>query len=130
MKKAAAIGAGIFGLYCAIELLKSDFQVDIYEQAKCVGQGASKANQARLHLGYHYPHSRETEVQSKGVEIVSGSEYPFCSKKTAEGGTYHRHGKANHNREPSVKGCLGQPGRMGTEESAGVHPVSSGGRDW
>ena len=63
MKKAAVIGAGIFGLYCAIELLKNDFQVDIYEQAKYVGQCASKANQARLHLGYHYPRSRETALQ-------------------------------------------------------------------
>lgn len=69
------------------------------------------------------------EVQSKGVEIVSGSEYPFYREKISEGGTYHRHGKANHNWESSVKDCLGQAGRMGTEESAGVHPVSSGGRN-
>jgi site-specific recombinase XerD len=70
-----------------------------------------------------------TEVQSKGVEIVSGSEYPFCSEKTAEGGTHHRHGKANHNREPNVKNCLGKSGGMGADEGAGVHTVSSGGRN-
>ena len=43
----------------------------------------------------------------EGVEIVSGSEYSFCSEKTAEGGTLHRHEKANYNREPRVKNCLG-----------------------
>jgi hypothetical protein len=63
MKKAAVIGGGIFGLYCALELLKNQFQVDIYEQATQVGQGASKINQARLHLGYHYPRSKETALQ-------------------------------------------------------------------
>jgi len=47
------------------------------------------------------------EVHSKGVEIISGSEYSFCSNKTAEGGTHHRHGKANHSKEPHVKNCLG-----------------------
>jgi len=81
-----------------------------------------------FYLGY-LTYIISKEVQSKGVEIVSGSEYPFCGEKTTEGGTNHRHGKANHNREPSVKDCLGQHGRMGTEESAGVHTVSSGGRN-
>lgn len=63
MKKVAIIGGGIFGLYCAVELLKNNFKVDIYEQAKYVGQGATKVNQARLHLGYHYPRSKETALQ-------------------------------------------------------------------
>ena len=64
MKKAAIIGGGIFGLYCAVELLRNNFKVDIYEQTRYVGQGASRVNQARLHLGYHYPRSKETALQS------------------------------------------------------------------
>jgi len=37
------------------------------------------------------------------------------------------HGKANHKWEPAVKHSLGESGRMGTEESPGIHSVSSGG---
>ena len=64
MRKVAVIGGGIFGLYSAVELLKTGYSVDIYEQGEYLGQGASKVNQARLHLGYHYPRSPETVIQS------------------------------------------------------------------
>lgn len=61
--KAAVIGGGIFGLYCADVLLENNFKVDVYEQGNSLCLGASQVNQARLHLGYHYPRSKETALQ-------------------------------------------------------------------
>ena len=45
-------------------------------------------------------------------------------KEEREGGTHRRHGKANHKWRSTVNYCLGQPGRMGAEEGARIHPVS------
>lgn len=61
--KIAIIGGGIFGLTSAVELLKSGFAVELFEQGKSLGLGATKVNQARLHLGYHYPRSKKTALQ-------------------------------------------------------------------
>ena len=64
MKKIAIIGSGFFGLSLAIKLSKK-FKVDVYEKKRSLLQGASRANQLRYHLGYHYPRSQKTlkEVQ-------------------------------------------------------------------
>ena len=64
MKKIAIIGSGFFGLSLAIKLSKK-FKVDVYEKRRSPLQGASRANQLRYHLGYHYPRSQKTlkEVQ-------------------------------------------------------------------
>lgn len=78
MKEAAIIGGGIFGVHCAVELLKNNFKVDVYEQARYAGQCASKINQARLHLGYHYPRSKETALQCiKGFHKFQ-ERFPTC----------------------------------------------------
>jgi hypothetical protein len=61
--KVAIIGGGIFGLYIAKTMLEFDLEVDVYEQEDSLGKGASQVNQARLHLGYHYPRSEETAKQ-------------------------------------------------------------------
>ena len=53
--KAAVIGGGIFGCTAAIELARAGLDVDLYEQHADILLGASRANQGRLHHGYHYP---------------------------------------------------------------------------
>jgi len=53
--KAAVIGAGIFGCVTAVELARNGFEVDLYERHGDILLGASRANQGRLHHGYHYP---------------------------------------------------------------------------
>lgn len=53
--KAAVIGAGIFGCLAAVELARAGLEVDLYERHGDILLGASRANQGRLHHGYHYP---------------------------------------------------------------------------
>ena len=57
------VGGGIFGLYSAAELSKKGYDVKLFEQGMELGSGATKVNQARLHLGYHYPRSNKTALQ-------------------------------------------------------------------
>lgn len=93
-KKIAIIGAGWFGCHIANDLLDSGFQVDIYEKEKDIFMGASGNNQNRLHLGFHYPRSYKTRIQSiKGFnEFVK--KYPKFSNKIEK----NLYFIANHNK--------------------------------
>jgi len=62
--KIAIIGSGIFGAEIALTLSELDIDVDIYDLNHDFLQGASKNNQNRLHLGFHYPRDFETAKQS------------------------------------------------------------------
>ena len=57
--KIAIIGAGFFGATAALKLSKSH-DVDLFEKKKDILNGASKINQFRFHLGFHYPRSKKT----------------------------------------------------------------------
>ena len=63
----AVIGGGFYGVMAALKAAEQSAvsAVTIYEQADSILSGAGKYNQARLHLGCHYPRSRETIKQSK-----------------------------------------------------------------
>lgn len=66
--KIAIIGAGWYGLYCAL-LLQDKHDITIYEKNNDIFTGASYYNQNRLHLGYHYPKSYKTRMMClKGYE--------------------------------------------------------------
>ena len=54
----AIIGAGFFGTACAIRLSKKH-NVHLFEKKNTILCGASRANQQRFHLGYHYPRSKK-----------------------------------------------------------------------
>ncbi|OHA59659.1 MAG: hypothetical protein A2589_02265 [Candidatus Vogelbacteria bacterium RIFOXYD1_FULL_46_19] len=62
--KIAVIGGGIFGLTVALHL-KNIAEVTVFEREAQIMQGASKGNQYRHHMGYHYPRSRETISEIK-----------------------------------------------------------------
>lgn len=64
-KKIAIIGAGWFGCYIGFDLIKSGYEVKIFEKEKKIFSGASGYNQNRLHLGFHYPRSHATIQESK-----------------------------------------------------------------
>ncbi len=64
-KKIAIIGAGWFGCYIGYDLIKSGYEVKIFEKEKEIFLGASGYNQNRLHLGFHYPRSYKTIQESK-----------------------------------------------------------------
>jgi len=54
------IGAGIFGLYAALLLVKRGQSVAVIDKSLRPFSRASAINQARVHNGYHYPRSCDT----------------------------------------------------------------------
>ncbi|EHR0800124.1 FAD-dependent oxidoreductase [Vibrio parahaemolyticus] len=63
--KIAIIGAGWYGCHIGSSLLQKGHEVTIFEKSASTISGASKRNQNRLHLGFHYPRDHETRIQSK-----------------------------------------------------------------
>lgn len=64
MKKIAVIGAGWYGCHIAKTLIERQHNVTIFESGNSIFSGASKRNQNRLHLGFHYPRDYATRSQS------------------------------------------------------------------
>ena len=63
--KIAIIGVGLYGAYIAYKLGKfKNISVDLFEKRKKILDSTSKKNQYRLHIGYHYPRSKETILQT------------------------------------------------------------------
>lgn len=56
------IGGGWYGSHLAIALLRDGHDVELHESAPGLFCGASGANPARLHKGFHYPRSRLTRA--------------------------------------------------------------------
>ncbi len=65
MYKAAIIGGGFYGLCLALYLNKSGMSVTIIEKESSLMQRASLRNQARIHMGYHYPRNILTAYRSR-----------------------------------------------------------------
>lgn len=59
-------GGGLFGSTAAVELARAGHRVDLYERHPGILNGASRANQGRLHMGYHYPRSADTALACQG----------------------------------------------------------------
>ena len=57
--KVGIVGAGVFGLTCALAL-PSDIKITLLDENREVLKKASYANQYRHHAGFHYPRSEET----------------------------------------------------------------------
>ena len=77
----AIIGAGWFGCLIADELLKRNYKVRIFERENEIFNNASGNNQNRLHLGFHYPRSKKTILQSKkGFEEFKKNLGRFCKE--------------------------------------------------
>jgi len=60
----AVIGAGIFGISCALEC-SSFADVSVFERNSDILSEASFVNQYRHHWGYHYPRSSSTVIDIK-----------------------------------------------------------------
>ena len=58
------IGAGLFGLYAAVILGQRGLDVAIIDLEQRPMMRASLINQARIHMGYHYPRSAFTALQA------------------------------------------------------------------
>lgn len=60
----AIIGGGWYGCHLASELAKSNVGAVVFERHDELFIEASGVNQSRLHLGFHYPRSHITRMQS------------------------------------------------------------------
>ena len=69
--KIAIIGVGLYGAYIADMLSENKkISVHLYEKKKKLLDSTAKKNQYRLHIGYHYPRSKETILQTiKGFKL-------------------------------------------------------------
>lgn len=56
------LGGGWYGCHLAMSLLRRGHKVELHEIAGHLFSGASGANPARLHLGFHYPRSKLTRA--------------------------------------------------------------------
>lgn len=59
------LGGGWYGAHIALSLLEEGHEVVLHETADRLFAGASAANPARLHLGFHYPRSKATRIASQ-----------------------------------------------------------------
>ena len=67
--KIAVMGAGWYGCVIAQSLMEIGHDVHVYDKADELFGGASGANPARLHLGFHYPRSLLTRYASQSNNI-------------------------------------------------------------
>ncbi|MCL2717317.1 MAG: FAD-binding oxidoreductase [Lachnospiraceae bacterium] len=72
------IGGGFYGLYSAYFCGRRGEQVLLLEKDAEPFMRASYINQARVHMGYHYPRSLSTAIKSKDYFDRFVSEFGFC----------------------------------------------------
>ena len=72
------IGAGLYGLYAALYCAKRGQQVEVLEMEEAPFTRATYINQARVHMGYHYPRSLSTAMKSAGYFKRFTEDYSFC----------------------------------------------------
>lgn len=72
------IGAGLYGLYAALFCAEKGEQILVLEKDGDAFCRATYINQARVHMGYHYPRSISTALKSKGYFERFVRDYGFC----------------------------------------------------
>lgn len=75
------IGAGLYGLYAALYCGSRGMSVAVIELDNEAFGRATYINQARVHMGYHYPRSLTTAVKSAGYFKRFEEDYEFCIHK-------------------------------------------------
>lgn len=72
------IGGGLYGLYAAKFCSDRQEKVLVLEYDKAPFQRATYINQARVHMGYHYPRSLTTAIKSAGYFRRFVEDFGFC----------------------------------------------------
>lgn len=72
------IGAGLYGLYSADRCGRRGERVLVLEYDDAPFRRATYINQARVHMGYHYPRSYATAIKSAGYFRRFNDDYGFC----------------------------------------------------
>ena len=72
------IGAGLYGLYAALQSGKRGEEVLVLEYDHEPFSRATYINQARVHMGYHYPRSLSTALKSAGYYRRFHEDFSFA----------------------------------------------------
>lgn len=75
------IGAGFYGLYAALKCGEKGQEVLVLEYDDEPFSRATYINQARVHMGYHYPRSYSTAKKSADYFERFNDDYGFCIYK-------------------------------------------------
>lgn len=75
------IGAGLYGLYSALYRGRKGEKILVLEKDTEAFSRATYINQARVHMGYHYPRSLSTASKSRGYFDRFCSDYPDSIKQ-------------------------------------------------
>ena len=79
-KKIMIVGAGWMGCHLAYSLKLRGYNISLFDQ-KNIFNGMSGSNTNRLHMGYHYPRSYQTRIQSKEGYTSFIKKYPQLVKQ-------------------------------------------------
>jgi len=72
------IGAGLYGLYAALFCARRGETVLLLEYDAAIFSRATAINQARIHMGYHYPRSISTAMKSRDYFERFCEDFDFC----------------------------------------------------
>ena len=91
MVKIAVVGGGLFGITCALKLDAQGYEVHLHETQPTLMNAASRVNQRRLHMGYHYPRGcntiqecltgLETFIPFYGACVMPNTQTYYCIAK-------------------------------------------------
>lgn len=73
------VGAGLYGLYAALRCAEAGQRVAVLECDREAFCRATYINQARVHMGYHYPRSFSTAIKSAHYFDRFCKDYGFCN---------------------------------------------------
>lgn len=76
--KKIILGAGLYGLYSALYCGKKGENIIVLECDSEAFKRATYINQARVHMGYHYPRSYSTAIKSAKYFDKFNKDYDFC----------------------------------------------------
>ena len=79
-KKIMIVGAGWMGCHLAYSLKLRGYTISLFDQEDMFS-GMSGSNTNRLHMGYHYPRSYQTRIQSRKGFTSFIKKYPKLVKK-------------------------------------------------
>jgi len=71
-------GAGLYGLYAALQCGQRGEKILVLERDAAPFMRATYINQARVHMGYHYPRSFSTAIKSAHYFERFHHDYEFC----------------------------------------------------
>ena len=72
------LGVGLYGLYAAQKCGAAGQRVLVLERDSAPFMRATYINQARVHMGYHYPRSYSTAIKSAHYFERFCEDYGFC----------------------------------------------------